>query len=353
MSIPVTNERQLKNRNKPKISPRDRVGTQASNWYAETDPTLKLFPIVYGTVVNVTEFSANVYWDLDEKTASIALAKLDFLPPDTPLQCLPDKNPPPSIFKIKNSMKRKKSKKDIRLSEEQNVRDDGSHSADHSDSDNGPSTSKKIKIGSTARDRRLTKAQEKAAENRDTPKFKDHAPKKITNPDNNQLVTRGRNKMKRIVSSKSEEKSIPSKESTNNSKKPLPSKKPMSLKQKTTMRKSSSHKDKSSSSASSDTSDSELSDVSVNSETSDTDTLPTSMVQLTETKKTPKTAEEKKADRLKEEKDFGWVDGDKCFDARGPAATGYGPRLKNFNPTSTTWLWISLFIFSLLDISGK
>ena len=63
-----------------------------------------------------------------------------------------------------------------------------------------------------------------------------------------------------------------------------------------------------------------------------------------------KTAEEKRADRIKSEKDFGWEDGDRVFDVRAGGIAGFGPRLRNFNMTSTKALdyFVHFFPFQYL-----
>ena len=58
--------------------------------------------------MSVSDCSANVWWDLDEKYATISLDKLTLHPSDTPLQIVPDKESPDrSIFKPKADPKKR------------------------------------------------------------------------------------------------------------------------------------------------------------------------------------------------------------------------------------------------------
>ncbi len=71
---------------KTTFQPKDRVAALAMCWFPPDSPRAQKFPKIFGSIVEATDLSANVFWDLDEKTSSISTSKLELLPKTTPLQ---------------------------------------------------------------------------------------------------------------------------------------------------------------------------------------------------------------------------------------------------------------------------
>ena len=318
-SVPVTNERQLRRQEKPKFSRNDRVGTLSTNWYDKMHRIAELFSVVHGTVINAT-----VLWDLDQTSASISLDKLTLLPPDAPFQFMPDlEENDYTIFKKKSKPRRGCSKgknaKPVLSTEPAEI-----CLSSASDGDEAPSSSKQIIKITTKKmpKKKVIKGEKSSA--------KENVDAEL--PNSSCMKTRAAEKSKRPPRKRS---------AVRTEGEQVTSKKPAVKSLRSVLSKRSTEDDKLSNSSSDSSESSESDDSNVLSDTvADEDIAATAASAITGiTKKAApkrkKTPEERRADRIKEEKDFGWVDGDRAFDVRGPAVCGYGPRLKNFDLTRT------------------
>ena len=293
----IPTERQLKKKQRPKISKGDRVGAKAENWYNAGHEVACKFPIMHGTVISVTDFSANVFWDVDEMQSPIGIDKLEILPDGAEFQDNKIINNP-SIFKKKSSGKKKATAVVRNIRSRKDTDDYQPSSDDPSPSEEAQLSRSPIKIVNKKTHKNLKKTFTKVVTQSSTEKGK---PKIV----NQKKKPTGKQKLlsKKCSGGESVQPGV-----------------------KTTDIERSEDTD-------SDSSESEFE--------SDLDASEHSEAEPSSSKKAPKTAEERLAERLKAEKDFGWKEGERVIDVRCSVqgnTVDYGPRLKNYDPTKTSVL---------------
>ena len=327
-------ERQMRQMQRVKIKKGDRVGAAATNWYAEDHKKTLRFPILYGSVISCSEFSAYVYWDLDEEASNLPIDKLTILDPNEAevYQDIEDLDEDTAL-----------APKRLHPALRSVVHASGLSS---SDSDQDQQFSKpqirlipQIKIiNATKKEKNkiINKNDatgiQRIGEDMDMLVTGDEQPSSSTTRSTSRIPKRAAKAVIKKVAPQRQKKRRVTLNPKKRGKNAKVTDKPLYNDQ-TGFAFTSSESDLESSSDGSDGM-SILSDEEDPSVTSSS--LPSVIVsEESQTKrKVPKTAEEKKQMRLQAEKDFGWANGGRLIDARGGASSGYGPKLKGFDSTN-------------------